>query len=39
MATILKPSDREFRENENRPDNFRLFTDISRIKKGVNLKT
>ena len=35
MATILKPSDREFRENENRPDNFRLFTDISRIKKGV----
>jgi Uncharacterized conserved protein, contains double-stranded beta-helix domain len=36
MATILKSSEREFRENPNKIDNFRLFTDISRIKKGIN---
>lgn len=35
MATILKSTEREFKENENRIDNFRLFTDISRMNKGV----
>lgn len=35
MATILKSTEREFQENTNRIDNFRLLTDISRIKKGV----
>lgn len=35
MATILKSTEREFQENANRIDNFRLLTDISRIKKGV----
>lgn len=36
MATILKSEEREFKENANRIDNFRLFTDISRIKKEIN---
>lgn len=36
MATILKSEEREYHENANRIDNFRLFTDISRIKKGIN---
>ena len=35
MATILKSAERDFQENENRIDNFRLFTDISRMRKGV----
>ena len=35
MATIFKSTDRDFKENENRIDNFRLFTDVSRIRKGV----
>lgn len=35
MATILKSTEREFQENANRIDNFRLLTDISRIKKGI----
>lgn len=36
MATIIKSEEREFIENPNRIDNFRLLTDISRAKKGVN---
>ena len=36
MATIIKSTEREFVENPNRADNFRLQTDISRTKKGVN---
>jgi len=36
MATILKADQREFQESPNKIDNFRIFTDISRIKKGVN---
>lgn len=36
MATILKQDEREFKEDANKIDNFRLFSDISRIKKGVN---
>ncbi|MDR2917551.1 MAG: cupin domain-containing protein [Tannerella sp.] len=35
MATILKSSEREFIENPNKIDGFRLFSDISKIKKGV----
>lgn len=36
MATILKSAQREFQENPNKIDNFRIFTDISRAKKGIN---
>jgi uncharacterized cupin superfamily protein len=36
MATILKSNQREFKENPNKIDNFRIFSDVSRIKKGVN---
>src|SRR5271157_169510 len=36
MATILKSKQREFKEDANKIDNFRLFTDVSRIKKGLN---
>jgi uncharacterized cupin superfamily protein len=36
MATILKSGQREFQESPNKIDNFRIFTDISRIKNGVN---
>ena len=35
MATILKSTEREFKEDANKIGNFRLFTDISRLKKGV----
>lgn len=36
MATILKSEQREFQESPNKIDNYRIFTDTSRIKKGVN---
>ena len=36
MATLLKATEREFKGNPNRIDNFRLLTDISRMNKGVN---
>ena len=36
MATVLKSNEREFKENPNKIDNFRVFSDISRIKKGIN---
>jgi uncharacterized cupin superfamily protein len=36
MATILKSVQREFKEDSNKIDNFRLCSDISIIKKGVN---
>lgn len=36
MATILKSNEREFKEVPNKIDNFRLFSDISRIKKDIN---
>ncbi len=36
MATILKAGQREFIESPNKIDNFRIFTDGSRIKKGLN---
>ena len=36
MATIIKSSEREYQEDANKIDNFRIFTDISRVKKGIN---
>ncbi|HPF52603.1 MAG TPA: cupin domain-containing protein [Draconibacterium sp.] len=36
MATILKSENREFKEHPNRIDHYRLFTDMSRSKKGIN---
>lgn len=36
MATIFKQSKREFRENPGKIDKFRILTDISRMKKGIN---
>ncbi len=36
MATILKPDQREFQESPNKIDHYRIFTDVSRIKKGIN---
>jgi uncharacterized cupin superfamily protein len=35
MATILKSQDREFHEDPDKIDNFRLFSDVSRKKKGI----
>ena len=35
MATILRSGEREFKEDPNKIDNFRLFSDIARIKKGI----
>lgn len=36
MATILKAEKREFQEDNNKIDHFRLFSDVSRKKQGVN---
>ena len=38
MATILKSDQREFQENPNKIDNYRIFTDVSRINKRINPK-
>ena len=38
MATIFKAEKREFREDPNKIDNFRLFSDISIKKRGLNPK-
>jgi len=35
MASILKADQREFKEEPNKIDNFRVFSDISRINKGL----
>ena len=35
MATILKSQDRDFQEDPGKIDNFRLFSDVSRKKKGI----
>lgn len=35
MATILKSEQREFKEDANKIDNFRILSDISRLKNGV----
>ena len=36
MTTILKAKQREFKEDTNKIDNFRLFSDASRVKNGIN---
>ncbi len=36
MATTLKGDQRDFKESPNKIDNYRIFTDTSRIKKGLN---
>jgi uncharacterized cupin superfamily protein len=36
MATILRSGEREFQESPNKIDNYRIYTDISRVKKGIN---
>lgn len=36
MATILKTEERDFKEHPKRIDHYRLFTDLSRNKKGIN---
>jgi uncharacterized cupin superfamily protein len=36
MATILKADQREFQESPNKIDNYRVFTDVSIMKKGLN---
>lgn len=36
MATILKSDQREFQENPNKIDHYRIFTDRSRVRKGIN---
>src|ERR1035437_4644566 len=38
MATILKAEKREFKEDPNKIDHYRLFSDNSRKKEGVNPK-
>src|ERR1035437_1273868 len=38
MATILKCEDRNFQEDPNKIENFKLFSDVSRKKKGLNPK-
>lgn len=38
MATILKSIERDFQEDPNKIDNFRLFSDVSRKKHGLNPK-
>ena len=35
MATILKSGQREFEENPNKIDHYRIFTDRSRVRKGI----
>ncbi len=35
MATVFESGDRDFQEDKNKADNFRLVTDVSRISKGV----
>lgn len=36
MATILKRDQRDFKESPNKIDNYRIFTDVSIIQKGLN---
>ena len=36
MATILKSDKREFEENPGKIDHYRLFSDVSRVKSGIN---
>jgi uncharacterized cupin superfamily protein len=36
MATILNSGKRDFQESPDKIDNYRIFTDVSRIKNGIN---
>lgn len=36
MATILKSEQRDFQESPNKIDNYRIYTDVSRVQKGIN---
>lgn len=36
MATIIKSTERDFQESPGKIDNFKIFTDVSRIQKGIN---
>jgi uncharacterized cupin superfamily protein len=36
MAIIFKSEQRDFQESANKIDYFRIFTDVSRVKKGIN---
>ena len=36
MATILKCDQREFKENPGKIDHYRLFSDVTRVKNGIN---
>ena len=36
MATILKADQRDFQESPDKIDNYRVFTDVSRMKAGLN---
>jgi uncharacterized cupin superfamily protein len=38
MATLLKSEKREFQEDPDKIDNFRLFSDVSIKKRGINSK-
>jgi len=38
MATILKCDKREFQEDSNKIDSFRLYSDVSRIRNGIRPK-
>ncbi len=38
MATIPRGEKRDFQEDPNKIDSFRLFSDVSRIKNGIKLK-
>lgn len=35
MATILRKEEREFKANPNKINNYRLFSDVSKMKKGI----
>ena len=35
MATVIKREERDFKEDQNKIDNFRLFSDSSRVKHGI----
>ena len=35
MTTVLKSDKREFKEDPNKIDNFRLLSDVSRVKNGI----
>jgi len=38
MATILRADEREFQEEPNKIDNYKILSDISKTKKGINPK-